>query len=164
MGGVPAPLNSIRAQSRYGVAFVRTLCAQAGFGFTETSLDEDTLAVDCTLEAPAQGIRVQVRSTTQAFTKKDRSLAFGVADHWRAAWEQNANDLYFVVVRLSSPAQDDWISHPLGHTHHDAIGYWARIQPTAIPPTVRVYEAARLTHFTLASWEHDVLKKLGGGR
>ena len=108
-----------------GVAFVRTLCAQAGYGFTETSLDEDTLAVDCGLVAPATTIRVQVKCTTRQFTKKRRALDLRRRRSLaRNVWEQNAHDLYFVAVGLSSPGQNDWITHPLEYTHHDAIVYW----------------------------------------
>jgi hypothetical protein len=51
-----ATLDTNRAKSRFGVAYVRAVCSQAGVGFQETSPDEDVLAVDGNVEfeiAPA---------------------------------------------------------------------------------------------------------------
>lgn len=158
-----APLKPTRAQSRYGVGFLRTLCAQAGYGLTETSPDEDVLAVDCTLDAPAAAIRVQVKCTTGNFTKKDRYMSFWVEDYWRAMWEQNINDAYFVVIRLGFKAQNRWVEHHPQHTQHNAAGYWARIDPQHIPTTIRVSESQRLTHSTFATWERHLVAKYGGG-
>src|SRR6187402_3112199 len=46
----------------------------------------------------ASPVRVQVKCTTKNFGKTTGYLSFHVEDHWRAAWEQNLNDLYFVVI------------------------------------------------------------------
>ena len=134
---VAAPLGQTRAQSRYGVAYLRALSAQAGYGLSETPADEDVLAVDCTLDTPASPVRVQVKCTTKNFGKTTGYLSFHVEDHWRAAWEQNLNDLYFVVIRLRSKVEAKWVTHPDLYTHHDAIGYWARIQPAQSPTRCR---------------------------
>jgi hypothetical protein len=42
-----ATLPDTGRRARYGVAYLRTICAQAGVGVKETSPDEDVLAVDC---------------------------------------------------------------------------------------------------------------------
>jgi Domain of unknown function (DUF4365) len=159
---VGAPLGQTRAQSRYGVAYLRALSAQAGFGLSETAADEDVLAVDCTLDIPASPVRVQVKCTTKNFGKTTNYLSFHVEDHWRAAWEQNLNDLYFVVIGLRSKVAARWVTHPDLYTHHDAIAYWARIRPAAIPTAVRVHRADRLTATTIADWEDHLLRRQGG--
>ena len=87
-------------------------------------------------------------------------LSFHVEDHWRAAWEQNLNDLYFVVIRLRSKVEAKWVTHPDLYTHHDAIGYWARQSNRgAIPNVVQVHQANRLTASTIAAWEQHLLRR-----
>jgi len=41
-----ATLTPDRRKARYGVAYVRSICAQAGVNLQEMSRDEDVLAVD----------------------------------------------------------------------------------------------------------------------
>ena len=36
-------------KARYGVAYLRSICSQAGVMMTETDPDEDAIAIDCTL-------------------------------------------------------------------------------------------------------------------
>lgn len=156
------PLTHNGAQARYGVAFVRSLSAQAGYGLTETSLDEDVLAIDCKLEAPPGDIRVQVKCTTRAFSKKQRYISYTVEDHWREVWEKNLFDLYFVVVRLGLKPAEQWIAHTDAYTQLNAIGYWAKVDPKQIPNAVRVHETNRLKATTFSIWEENLVARFGG--
>jgi hypothetical protein len=150
------------AQARYGVAFVRSLSAQAGYGLTETSLDEDVLAIDCKLEAPPGDIRVQVKCTTRAFSKKQHYISYTVQEHWREVWKKNLFDFYFVVVRLGLKPVDKWIAHPDACTQLNAIAYWAKVDPEQIPKAIRVYKANRLNAATFSAWETNLIAKFGG--
>ncbi|WP_103348897.1 hypothetical protein [Amycolatopsis sp. CA-128772] len=69
-----ATLDANRAKSRFGVAYVRAVCSQAGVGFQETSPDEDVLAVDGCVEFEIAAARVQIKCTGQ-FRLKGGSTA-----------------------------------------------------------------------------------------
>jgi hypothetical protein len=47
-----ATLDSNRRKARYGVAYVRSICSQAGMPMNEGSPDEDVFAVDCLATMP----------------------------------------------------------------------------------------------------------------
>jgi hypothetical protein len=70
---VPPPLGTSSVNStftdnarkaRYGVAYFRTICAQAGVSFTETSADEDNMAVDGLVSFARSSSRVQLKCTS----------------------------------------------------------------------------------------------------
>src|SRR3712207_247295 len=51
-------------RGRYGVAYLRSLCATAGVGLKENSPDEDVDAVDATLKFARASAEVQVKCTS----------------------------------------------------------------------------------------------------
>jgi hypothetical protein len=55
-----ATLTPNGAKARFGVAYLRAICSHAGVGFTETSADEDVLAIDGSIEFELGSVRVQV--------------------------------------------------------------------------------------------------------
>jgi len=161
-GAVGPTLHRNAQQARYGVAFLRGICAQAGYGFAETSPDEDCVAIDCTVDTRGIGLRVQVKCTAQAFTKKHEYLSWKVEDHWREKWARNQLPIYFVVVRLKSKISTKWISQSDDSTLHVAAAYWEAIEPHAIPTYVRVRRSNRLTADTLRQWDLDTAARFGG--
>lgn len=59
------PILSVSARkARYGVAYLRSVCAQAGVGLSETSADEDVLAIDCDVKFAEGVVGVQVKCTS----------------------------------------------------------------------------------------------------
>jgi hypothetical protein len=162
LGRVGPTLREAAQQARYGVAYLRSICAQAGYGLSETSADEDVLAIDCTLETRGIGIRVQVKCTTKAFSHRTRELSWHVQDHWRKRWSTSHIPVYFVVVKLTSAVPQRWISHESDSTSHGAAAYWVAVDPGAIPNRVRVPGSNRLTADTLSVWDKEVAALFGG--
>ena len=56
-----ASLTANGRKARYGAAYLRAVCAQAGVLMSEGSMDEDVLAFDCTVGFPDGDVRVQVK-------------------------------------------------------------------------------------------------------
>jgi hypothetical protein len=59
-----AILDENRRKARFGVAYVRTICAQAGVAFNETSLDEDVLAIDADVKFREATVGLQIKCTS----------------------------------------------------------------------------------------------------
>ena len=64
MSGSCGFLHLDRRKARYGVSYIRNLCAQAGLRFGETEQDEDVLAVDCEIKYREANVGVQVKCTS----------------------------------------------------------------------------------------------------
>ena len=158
------PLSANGSKARYGAAYLRALSAQAGYGFKETSIDEDVLAVDCTLEVPATDIRIQVKCTDQPWNKSLR-IGYQVSPHWAQAWSQNLHTVYFVVVRLATThGQSTWVHHGDDEaTLHRAAAYWTGIDPNNVPNRVYVDKDNRLSADTFEQWEQSLLAGAGVG-
>ena len=60
-------------KARYGVAYVRSICAQAGVNLQETSPDEDVLAVDCDIKFSGGGAHFQCTSEVHERAENKRS-------------------------------------------------------------------------------------------
>ena len=50
-------LSTNGQRARYGVSYLRNICAQAGVGLNETPADEDVLAVDCDVVFPEGSVQ-----------------------------------------------------------------------------------------------------------
>lgn len=153
-------LSDNACKARFGVVYLRALCAQAAFPISETDPDEDVQAVDCTVHTPALPLRVQVKCTARDFNGSGE-LTFPVLDHWRAAWSENLHTLYFVVVRLNT-LQPSWLLHQAPTTLQNAAAYWVAVNPRQIPATIRVPRTNELTALTLEHWQAQALMAAGG--
>lgn len=156
------PFEVTRRQARYGLFHLGALSAHAGYGLSETPPDSDILAVDCSLEAEALPIRIQVKCTTRSFSKKLRYLSWKVEDSWRERWQKNVTPVYFVVVRVSQSNVDSWMAHQQDSTLHRAAAFWAEIDPANIPDRIRVFESDRLTAATLVDWDRALTRRFSG--
>lgn len=147
------PLDYTAAISRFGVAYVRNVCAHAHIGFSETSPTEDALALDGTLDFDSVGIRIQVKATTKwQLTSRAKTLVFPIEPEWREKWLKQRNPAFIVVILVSKeiPA---WISHGTGSTRLAAYALWARIDkidPNAT--SVTLSKSQRFTASTLGEW------------
>lgn len=148
-------------KGRYGVAYLKTLCAQAGYGLNESAPGEDWFAIDCHLAARPGVIRLQVKCTTRKFAGKDEVLTWPVKPHWRDVWSANVTTIYFIVVQVSSDACSNWVEHTPLRTSHKATAYWVGIDPKNIPTTLRVAKSSRLTAETFSEWESALLAGYG---
>src|SRR3954447_7261777 len=75
-------------RARYGVSYVRNICAQAGFGLNETSPDEDVLATDCDVVFMEANVRVQVKCTS-GLTLGGKTKSWQLKSAWLRKWEQS---------------------------------------------------------------------------
>ncbi|MCC5953434.1 MAG: DUF4365 domain-containing protein [Acidimicrobiia bacterium] len=160
-GTPPAPvvfgdLLPNQRKARFGVAYVRALCAQAGYRLTEVSADEDQAAYDCNVGFPGVEVRVQVKCTSSAFTVRKCTLGWTVTPHWRQAWSASHYPVYFVVVKLWDDDCEGWVRHHRESTRHTATAYWTRIDPTAVPDRVEVRRSSTFTIETFAEWLTDI--------
>jgi len=145
-------------KARYGVAYVRSICAQAGVPFHENSPDEDVLAVDCDIKVAGVTVSAQVKCTsTRAI--RGRSISWPVKTEWINKWQDAWLPVYFVLVVV--PAESaDWIEHdPVKGTFHRTAAYWRRIRPDEqIGTRISIPKGQRLEVATLDLWYSDLLE------
>jgi hypothetical protein len=154
-----ATLTPDGRKARYGVAYVRSICAQAGVSFNETSPDEDVLAVDCdiTFRAGAK-VSVQVKCTS-GFKIRGRSISWPVKTAWVKKWQEHWLPVYFVIVIVPIDAAS-WIKHdPAEGTFHQTAAFWRRIrQDEQIGARISIPKSQRFQESTLALWHSDFLE------
>lgn len=165
LSGLSMPSSSMSldtCKARYGIAYVRAICSQAGVPFNENEQDEDVLAIDCEVKFPQASVRVQVKCTSR-WRITGKSISWPVEDKWVRKWEANEVPVYFVVVIV--PARlDQWLRHDPSGTFHRTAAYWVRLQRGTITTRVKVPKEQRLTAATIADWHRDLLSvfRLGG--
>jgi Domain of unknown function (DUF4365) len=154
-GPVPGiTLDVDRSKARYGVAYLRSICSQAGVGVIETSPDEDVLAVDCLVDFQPLPVRVQVKCTSQ-WKIHGRTLSFPVEDRWVRNWDGMVVPVYFVVVIVpGDPA--GWLTHQDNGTFHSTAAFWTRLRPGHIGRSVEVPKDQRLCIDTIKAWHDDL--------
>lgn len=143
-------------KARYGLAYVRSICSQAGAPFTETEPDSDVLAIDCSIWFPQGDVRVQVKCTSR-WTIGGRSLTFPVEEEWVRKWDENIFPVYFVVVIVPALAARHWLRHDSDGTFHHTAAFWARLPPGEVGVSVEVPKDQRLMVSTISSWHQDLL-------
>lgn len=163
----PLALHSINPQftdnarrARFGVAYMRSICAQAGVGFTETSPDEDNLAIDGAIEFTRISVRVQIKCTSR-FQVAGKRATLDLEPSWVENWSQNLVPTYIVLVKVP-PAIPDWIVHNAGTTRHHAIAYWVKFDPGQHQTKMVFRATQRLTVDTLHQWRDDTYAYLNG--
>lgn len=128
-------LEANRAKSRFGVAYVRAVCAQAGLGFLETSPDEDVLAIDCLVWVATAPVMVQVKCTSQFKINGGRTATWPVELAWREKWQKCALPVYFVLVVVDEQ-QMRWMDHHADGTVHRAAAFWVRVNQLPEVPAI----------------------------
>jgi hypothetical protein len=149
-----ATLSENRRKARYGVAYMRSICAQAGVRMSETSPDEDVAAIDCTVDMPAAGVRVQVKCTSR-LTITGTSASWTTKPEWLAAWHAARVPVYFVLVIVKDPVAD-WLDHPVDLTRHHAAAFWRRITLADVGTSIDIPKSQRLTAATMDTWNADL--------
>ncbi|MFI6031349.1 DUF4365 domain-containing protein [Amycolatopsis magusensis] len=168
-GGSPprngvATLDTNRAKSRFGVAYVRAVCSQAGVGFQETSPDEDVLAVDANVEFEIAPAKVQVKCTGQFRLKGGATATWPIEEAWRQRWKRSGLPVYFVLVIVDPDDQAEWLHHQDEATLHRAAAFWVRVDTLPVGQNIVVPKAQRLTVDTLLLWAADVEASFDGAR
>ncbi len=151
-----ASLSSDERKARYGLAYVRSICSQAGAPMEESSPGEDVLAVDCCIEFPQGDVRVQVKCTSR-WTIGGSSLTFPIEQEWTRKWDDCFLPVYFVVVIVPKLEARHWLRHDTEGTFHHAAAFWTRLPPGEVGSSVSVPKNQRLTIATISSWHQDLL-------
>jgi hypothetical protein len=144
------------SKARYGVSYVRNICAQAGVGLNETAADEDVLAVDCDVKFLEADVRVQVKCTGQ-FTLAAKQASWKVEQSWVDVWGKAKVPVYFVLVIVKGDAHE-WLHHRPTGTIHNAAAFWRRVD--GLPPettSLTIAKKQRLTAATVQQWHNDLL-------
>jgi hypothetical protein len=150
------------------VHYVRLLSGHAGYGFNEWSPGEDVLAVDCSVEFPVIGARVQVKSTRDhAIDGNGENISMKVTRKWLDKWQHSAAPVYFVVVVVPQ-LPTDWIDHSESSTIlKGTCAYWCQIDVTQFNDNanqqLHVPRAQRLTAETFGEWDLAAIQAFGGG-
>lgn len=142
-------------KARYGVSYVRNICAQAGFGLNETSPDEDVLATDCDVLFAEGNVRVQVKCTS-GLALGGKTKSWRLKPTWLRKWEQSQLPVYFVLVVVPKD-EPTWLEHPADGTVHRTAAFWQRIRAEELDGSISIPKAQRLTAATLNGWHSDLL-------
>jgi hypothetical protein len=149
-------LTANGAKARFGIAHLRAVCSQAGVGCTETSPDEDVLAVDASVEFEPAAARVQVKCTGQFKISGGSTATWPAEVAWRDKWRKVRVPVYFVLVIVDPDDQLRWLHHHDEGTLHRAAAFWTRIDPLSQAAGIQVPKNQRLTADTLRQWAADV--------
>lgn len=161
LSGLHASLDANGQKARFGVSYVRGICAQAGVGFTETSPDEDVQAIDGDVKFKEASVGVQVKCTS-SLTIGGRSASWPLDPAWIRKWSDALLPVYFVLVIVNkNPAT--WLSHDENGTTCRAAAFWKRISPADLGARIDVPKRHRLTAETLTIWHRDMLDSFTGG-
>jgi len=158
-------LSSNGSKARFGVAYVRAVCSQAGVGFTETSPDEDVLAVDGQVDFAMSPARVQVKCTGRFRIPGGNTASWQAEESWWGHWHLSRIPVYFILVVVDPDEQLSWLNHQDDGTLHRAAAFWVRVDQLPDRSRIAVPKDQRLTVDTLPIWaaEVDACFDLGGG-
>ena len=148
-------LDTNRQKARYGVSYLRCVCAQAGFGLTETEPDEDVLAVDCAVQYPELAVSVQVKCTS-GLTIKGRTKSIPVEEGWIEKWSRSLVPVYLLVVIVPKEVSK-WLEHVDEGTLHRTAAFWKRVDRGVTLPSVKIPRSQRLTVDTISLWHRELL-------
>ncbi|MGY0006549.1 DUF4365 domain-containing protein [Micromonospora sp. I033] len=143
-------------KARFGVAYLRAVCSQAGVGFAETSIDEDVLAIDGRIEFAVADARVQVKCTGKFRINGGDTATWPAEKQWWSKWHKSALPVYFVLLVVDPDDQASWLDHRSDGTMHRAAAFWVRVDQMSEGPGITVPKSQRLTAETLRQWAADV--------
>ncbi|MET7967564.1 DUF4365 domain-containing protein [Micromonospora sp. NPDC005305] len=151
-----ATLGPNGCKARFGVAYLRAICSQAGVGFTETSIDEDVLAIDGKVEFAVADARVQVKCTGKFRINGGDTATWPADEQWWKKWHNSGVPVYFVLVVMDPDDQPDWLDHRVDGTMHRTAAFWVRVDKMSQASGITVPKSQRLTADTLRQWSSDV--------
>lgn len=150
-------------QSRYGVAYLRAVCAQFGVGVDEVSADEDFNAMDATIALGPVDTRVQVKCTTRRFTTHGQHITLPIKERWAEKWRENIVPAYLLLVQVGHDP-GEWIDYDVHYeTNHYTSAYWVRVDqlPLPTPPSIQIPFANRFTPETIRDWNAELYRGFG---
>lgn len=112
-------------KGRYGVAYLRAVCAQAGVGLNETAPDEDVYAIDCDLKYGPLTLPVQVKCTAQHTLPPEKAPWLDVHSDWAEKWDASVLPVHLVLVVVQVDPKS-WLEHQDDGTWHPSAAYWIK--------------------------------------
>lgn len=149
------------AKSRYSLAFLFSVCAQAGATVIEVRQDEDVHALDAKVDLQIQDVGVQLKCT-EAPNKTRHGIRIDLEEGWIARWRLRLTPVYVVGVVVPS-CKTQWIEHHDEATHHRTLAYWQKFDPRSEAKSILLPYTNRLTAETLTEWRTDLNDDFGGG-
>lgn len=149
-------LSTRGSKARFGVAYLRAICSHAGVGFTETSIDEDVLAIDGKIEFDIAEARVQVKCTGQFRIKGGETASWPTESSWWQKWRKSKIPVYFILLVVDPDRQPQWLDHRDDGTLYRAAAFWVRVDRMSEGTSIKVPKEQRLTAETLSEWAADV--------
>lgn len=106
----PGTLVSTARKARYGIAYLRAMCSQAGMPMSESSLDEDVLATDCLVQFQEAPVFVQVKCTSVPVLGAGNDVLVRLKPEWCQKWAKCRLPVYLVVVVVGG-SSEEWLTH-----------------------------------------------------
>lgn len=162
-GGKPFPFSDLdekMSKSRYGVAYVRSLCGQAGVSCRETSPDEDVKAIDLEVDFDEAAVSVQVKCSAQHRIRGGPTATLPTRASWIEKWNRRRLPVYCVLVLVDPVIQAQWVEHPDDGTWHRSAGFWTRVDGLPKGGRIVIEKNRRLTVETFERWHRELLDAL----
>lgn len=141
-------------RGRYGVAYLRTLCAHAGVGLLETSPDEDIDAIDATLKFGRASAEVQVKCTG-TFKVGTGPATLSLDPVWVTKWSDSYHPIFVILVKVP-PMIPRWIESGQSETIHRTVAFGKRFDPSTHATSMTFTRADQLSAETLYDWRDEV--------
>ncbi|OXM66195.1 MULTISPECIES: DUF4365 domain-containing protein [Amycolatopsis] len=151
-----ATLSDNAAKARYGVAYLRSLCSQAGVGFGETDPDEDVAAVDGEVKFFEANVRFQIKCTSK-FKISGKSASWVIEPEWREKWNRSQVPVYLILVIIDPELRADWLTHHEQGTLHRSAAFWTRVDKLDQHGSISVPKSNRLTVETFSTWHRELM-------
>lgn len=152
-------LSPEQCKSRYSLAFMNALCAQAGVTISETRQDEDVHAIDMAVNFTEAPVQVQLKCSS-AKSMSGPSERIDLEERWIEKWSTSQLPVFLVLVVVPDD-RADWLSDSDRSTLHRAHAYWTQIEPPLAQKSVHVARTNRLTIDTLLDWRNILRKGFG---
>ena len=137
-------------RARYGAAYMRALCAHAGASFSETSIDEDIMAIDGAVDFARMPVRVQIKCTSK-FSITGSKLTLPLEPGWVKKWTTSDTPVFVVVVKVPLDIPD-WLDYNVGFTRHNTVAFGRRFDKATDLKSMAFTSAHRLTSESIYDW------------
>ncbi|RJT75643.1 DUF4365 domain-containing protein [Arthrobacter cheniae] len=129
---------------------MRTLCAHVGASFTETSIDEDVMAIDGTVDFARMPVRVQIKCTSQ-FSVAGNRLTLPLELSWVEKWTISDTPVIVVVVKVPSDIPG-WLDYDVAFTRPNTVAFGRRFDAATDVTSMVFTSSDRLTGESIHDW------------
>lgn len=137
-------------RARYGAAYVRALCAHAGAAFSESSIDEDIMAIDGTVDFARMPVRIQIKCTSM-FSIPGGKFTLPLEPSWVKKWTTSDTPVFVVVVKVPRDIPG-WLNYDVAYTRHNTVAFGRRFDRAANSTSMVFTSIDRLTGESIYEW------------